>query len=285
MTLYHQGVYKAVVSFVRPDYESCYGYSTCARDIEIAQAISPGFDSVYQDFDFIFHTKSRDQYCDFLSSNTTWTDFPSATSYVAYLEKRGIMEELYIRADRNVVGSRRMFLPLDWSTPPTPTRRHLAANNDTTSYHSYACSAQRTKGECLSLPECSWRAEPHSCHARVSRATADQNVQQASSRPAWVGTISTILIVCVAVAVISLLVVGGRRFRERNRQQRDRTNSLVPLAGEVSSGSRPNLNGSEPGSGSLEEHSLGTIDLDPIRIIAERHFEETENGIEFLNND
>lgn len=267
MTQFDRGVHKPVVSFVRPDFESCYSYPGCRRDLQLAQEIVAGFDSIYQDFDFVFHTESRNDYCQFLrdSSNPTWSSFPSATSYAAYLQKYGLLDKLYVHSDRNVFGSsRRMFLPLDWSSMPNPVlrMRELQNQNETNDRdfpdHSPSCSSQRTIDQCLSLPECSWRDAQHSCYAKPNKPIGVQRGEEEADRrprPTWVGIVSAILIVCGSVAVILLLVVGGRRASQSTTQgPQDHDESLIPLAAQGSGASDSRL-----GSSSLE-----TIDLDPL---------------------
>lgn len=99
--------FKPLISFEEPQFESCYAYATCARDIGIAQSISTGFNKIFQDFDFVFHTQSRNKYCQFLRDNPNrdWKNFPSATSFVAYLDKTNVLHELYALSDRRKYGS------------------------------------------------------------------------------------------------------------------------------------------------------------------------------------
>lgn len=299
MTHFDHGEHKPIIAFMQPDFESCYAYVGCQRDLQLAQEILPGFDSIYQDFDFVFHTASRNDYCRFLreSSDSAWSDYPSATSYAAFLQKHGLLDHLYVKSDRRVYGSRRMFLPLldsDSSASPALRMRQLQnPNNDTNDRdvgpdHGYICSSQRTVDQCLGLNECNWRETQHSCYVKpnnipigVQRSEEEEEDQADPSRPAWVAIISAVLIVCGSAAVISLLVVGGRRVHGESRRsaQAEHDASLIPLAAEES---RADDGGdSRVGGHSLESRS--TIDSDPLQLLADRHFEETDHGVELVN--
>ena len=280
MTQFHQGKHKPVISFMAPDFESCYAYAECRRDLELAREILPGFDSIFRDFDFVFHTSSRNDYCKFLShsSNITLSQYPSATSYAAYLQKIGLLDKLYVRSDRNIFGSRRMFLPLDWASTSTSVLRVRQLQNENVTDlpgHSYTCSSQRTIDQCLAFPHCDWRETQHSCYAMGKKPIGIQKSEEepSQSRPTWVGIVSVIAIAIGSAAVISLLFVGGWRIRESRRYPSTGHNeSLIPVAAEGSRASGSRLESSPP-----EE-----IDLDPMHLIDHHHFEETDHGVELV---
>ncbi len=110
--------YKPLVSYEEATLDSCYAHPTCLRDLQIAREITPAYFMVYDDFDFVFHTDSRNEYCQFVNDtgNSTWSDFPSAMSYTAYLQRTGIFDQLYATSDRRMFGSQVMFETSDLSS-------------------------------------------------------------------------------------------------------------------------------------------------------------------------
>lgn len=118
---------KPVISFEEANYESCFSDKACQRDLALAQELVPEFNMVFDEFDFVFHTETRNGYCQFLQTmnNVTWSHFPGVTSYVAYLQRTGQLETLYVTSDRTMYGSRHMFVARETSTldvtRPLPT--------------------------------------------------------------------------------------------------------------------------------------------------------------------
>ena len=144
MTFRDRNETKPLVSFDDGGMEACASNPDCVRDLNIAREIIPGFRTVYDDFDFVFHTVLRNEYCLFLeqTENTDWQRFPSATSFAAYLERIGLFDHVYASSDRRVYGSNFMFgniageadeLP-DWDdfldSATKTTDRHLAKAKD-----------------------------------------------------------------------------------------------------------------------------------------------------------
>ncbi len=122
---------RPLLSFEDANDDSCFSHSTCTRDIKLAQEIISDFSTVYDDFDFVFHTESRNEYCQFLhdTANSTWFDSPSAISYVAYLQKTGLFDSLYAVSDRRMFGSQFMFQRRDLSSLSDPSSAILLGRN------------------------------------------------------------------------------------------------------------------------------------------------------------
>ena len=110
--------HRPLISFEEPTFESCFSDETCNRDFALAQEIVPKFDAVFYEFDFVFHTGTRNEYCEFLQAmnNATWSSTPGVNSYVAYLQRTGQLEKLYVTSDRAKHGSLQMFVEREKST-------------------------------------------------------------------------------------------------------------------------------------------------------------------------
>ena len=110
--------HKPMVSFEEPNYESCFSDEACNRDFALAQELVPEFNTVFHELDFVFHTETRNEYCQFVQgmNNATWSNYPGVSSYVAYLQRTGQLEKLYVTSDRTMYGSLPMFVEREKST-------------------------------------------------------------------------------------------------------------------------------------------------------------------------
>jgi hypothetical protein len=89
MTQYDEGHYKPVVSFAKADQDTCFADQSCAKEFRLANEILPSIKDVYQNHDFDFHTKTQNDYCNFLEMHFPNGKQESATSYVAFLCRFG----------------------------------------------------------------------------------------------------------------------------------------------------------------------------------------------------
>lgn len=167
MTLKDRRGTKPLASFDNGGMEACASNPTCVRDLNQAREIIPGFHTVYDDFDFVFDTVLRNEYCIFLeqSDNNDWQRFPSATSFAAYLQRIGLFDKVYATSDRRIYGSNYMFVSIAADADELPgwkdvvvdgtktTDRHLAVANDCTLIQgAYACSQKRKKKGRVKVP-------------------------------------------------------------------------------------------------------------------------------------
>jgi hypothetical protein len=276
MTQYDKGHYKPVVSFAKADQETCFADQSCAKEFRLAKEILPSIKDVYQNHDFVFHTKTRNDYCNFLESHFPNGKQESATSYVAFLRRFGHAQRLYVDSDRNNFGSRRAFLPLAASTlPPLMLQQRRLIGNSTNGTNTIECTSQRTREDCLAA-SCEWRLQFSSCRDQFPPPSK----RGTQKRPRWAQILIFLGIGCGAIALISLLVVGVGRMRSSNSSA-----SLVPLSGEenyqLGEGDDDN-SGDASGEGD-EEDSLETVELEGFHILEDGRFEEHDSGIEFMN--
>lgn len=138
---------KTLISYEDVDADSCLDDPLCLRDFELAQQILPGFSIVFDDYDFIFHTESKNEYCQFLydTDNSSWYEYPSATSYVAYLKSAGILESLYDLSDRRLFGSNFLFTHRAETSNLLVESRHLKTSS--------SCILQKGVYKCPKKPK------------------------------------------------------------------------------------------------------------------------------------
>jgi hypothetical protein len=277
MTQYDEGRYKPVVSFAKADQDTCFADQSCTKQFRLAKGILPSVKDVYQNHDFVFHTKTRNDYCNFLESHFPNRKQESATSYVAFLRRFGHAQRLYIDSDRNNFGSRRAFLPLAASSlPPLMLQQRRLIGSSTNGTNTIDCTFQRTREDCLAASGCEWRLQFSSCRDH----NVDISQRGTQKRPHWAQILIFLGIGCGAIALISLLVVGVGRMRSSNSSA-----SLVPLSSEenyqLDEGDDDN-SGNASGEGD-EEDSLETVELEGFHILEDGRFEEHDSCIEFVN--
>jgi hypothetical protein len=281
MTQYDKGHYKPVVSFAKANQETCFADQSCAKEFRLAKEILPSIKDVYQNHDFVFHTKTRNDYCNFLESHFPNGKQESATSYVAFLRRFGHAQRLYVDSDRNNFGSRRAFLPLAASSlPPLMLQqRGLIENNmnetntngtNTNRTNTIECTSQRIREDCLAA-SCEWRLRFSSCRDQLSTpSNVNSGERGTKERPYLYQTGFG------AIALISLLVVGVGRMRSSNSSA-----SWVPSSGE---GKYQPFEGDDDNSGDAsgeedDEISLESVDLECFQFLED--VEEHGSDVEF----
>ncbi len=213
MTQYDKGHYKPVVSFAKADQETCFADQSCAKEFRLAKEILPSIKDVYQNHDFIFHTKTRNDYCNFLESRFPNGKQESATSYVAFLRRFGHAQRLYVDSDRNNFGSRRAFLPLAASTlPPLMLQQRRLIGNSTNGTNTSECTSQKTQEDCVAA-SCEWRLSFSSCRdllfsAPINLKSGEHSTQKRSYfYRIGFGAIAWISLLVVVVRGLSLISI------------------------------------------------------------------------------
>lgn len=176
MTETINGMMNPVVPFISANNESCTAFPSCTREIAFARMIDQDAHEVFQTNQFVFHTNSRNDFCEFLdtqfSTSTSNKTFPSATAYVAFLE-RHLSESLYVPYYKGRGGFRDLFVRLPASIVPLPLNFTTNSTNSTNFTNSTmigtnftnssdTCIHFTSQDECLTS-RCEWRDTYGSC--------------------------------------------------------------------------------------------------------------------------
>ena len=191
------GKLRPVIPYVSANYENCYRFSSCARTMEASKSINKFFDKRYVvDFDMVFHTESRAEFCNFLADKKSFgetsneyginkednIDRPTASTYLAFLSLKNQVDDLYKLVDKQKFGSRKMFLQAidypetDGSDQVLPSkitsyRRFLQA----VSSNSTGCDSFDNEEDCLNGgSNCRWRPNFNSCYADNNGGNDDE---------------------------------------------------------------------------------------------------------------
>uniref|UniRef100_A0A7S2A676 Uncharacterized protein n=1 Tax=Trieres chinensis TaxID=1514140 RepID=A0A7S2A676_TRICV len=126
----HDKIPRPVIPFTPANTSHCTDYDACVEAVRLAKKIYPQLDKVILDTDMVYHTPSRDSFCDawkeengelgealaqaegglasYLDHSTP--QGPIATGYVAYLLKIGMADNLYEFTNRLHYGSKDPFV-------------------------------------------------------------------------------------------------------------------------------------------------------------------------------
>jgi len=178
-----------VTPYTPATYPFCFKFPYCKETILLAQRISKTHDKVVQDFDIMFHTEDRNNFCDEWISNygPDGTDLykkdkralkrknfigpkgPTGSSYVAFLKVNG-KDKQYKFTDRSLYGARAPFIKIfakeeqmDSLTPDELAKRVGVSGFDNST--NCDCSTLESRGDCEgSSLGCAWRPLFESCH-------------------------------------------------------------------------------------------------------------------------
>ena len=200
------GKVRPVIPYVTADHENCYRFSSCTRTMEASKSINKYFDDRYVvDFDMVYHTESRDEFCNFLADKESLSktsneyginkedtvDRPTASTYLAFLGLTKSIDDLYKLIDKQKFGSRKIFLQAieypetDESDQVLPTkiisyRRFLQA----TSSNSTGCDSFDNEEGCLNGgSNCRWRPNFNSCYTDNNGGNDDECTNSISPDP------------------------------------------------------------------------------------------------------
>lgn len=191
--MFTPGKYQPVVPFTPATFLFCFKYPYCKETVNLAQRFNPGHEKVVLDFDMLYHTKTRDEFC------AKWKEMngddgenlytyqkhrvlrrakiigpsgPTGTSYTAYLFGQG-KEKMYKFIDRSLYGARAPFLKvfakeekLDGMSEEELARQTgdsgmMGMDNNT----DCNCFAFESEEQCSGSPlGCIWRPLFESCH-------------------------------------------------------------------------------------------------------------------------
>ena len=182
------GTFKPVVPFTPATYAFCFKFPYCKESVNLAQRFSPGHEKVVLDFDILYHTKTRNEYCKewkerfgaegenlykgrrkkkAMEGKIIGPSGPTGTSYAAYLAREG-KDAMYKFTDRSLYGARDPFVKvfareerLDGMSEELYAMRDLQRNLTASDCN---CKAFETEDECENSGlGCIWRPLFDSC--------------------------------------------------------------------------------------------------------------------------
>jgi hypothetical protein len=169
-------------------FNFCFKYPYCKESVNLAQRFNPGHEKVVLDFDVLYHTETRNDYCKewkkrfgaegenlykgrrkrkAMEGKIIGPSGPTGTSYAAYIAREG-KESIYKFTDRSLYGARDPFVKvfareerLDGMSEELYAMRDLQRNLTTSDCN---CKAYETEEECDSSGlGCIWRSLFDSC--------------------------------------------------------------------------------------------------------------------------
>eukprot|EP00978_Attheya_sp_CCMP212_P014873 scaffold38132_cov40-Attheya_sp.AAC.3 len=179
-----------------------------------AKEISSTHDKVVRDFDMVFETSQRNNFCEMWISKygSDGENVPTATSFLAFLEAQEEAENIYAMADRTLYGTRENFVKvLSYPVSTDGHHRNLMTTNST------GCQLHVDEDSCTSDAtfDCQWRSFFGSCYetvqivAQPGAATGANNPDDSSNR-------RTILLSSLLTGG-AVLIVGVGAFIMRHR--------------------------------------------------------------------
>ena len=129
-------VSRPVVSYTPAESIHCNSYKACRETISIAREIYPDLGKVVLDMDLSYHAPSRNAFCKFwtanmvnnlryrrvyeglLSQTARRPIVPTATAYVAFLYRNGLVEHLYHFSNTLQHGSKKLFVRASRTSTP-----------------------------------------------------------------------------------------------------------------------------------------------------------------------
>ncbi|KAL3942813.1 MAG: hypothetical protein SGBAC_003051 [Bacillariaceae sp.] len=186
MTESENGILKPVVPFINAFNDSCTSHPSCTREVDFAKMIHEDTNETFQTNQFVFHTDSRNDFCDFIANQFSNNAVASATSYVAFLEKHfANNESLYLPYYKGKGGFRDLFVRLPASVvPPTLEFTNSSNSSDTCTYFT-------AKDECLASL-CEWRDNFASCRfSWKNETTSSPSVSPSAKHSALPSTVTT----------------------------------------------------------------------------------------------
>ena len=161
---------KVVTSYAGPKESDCLEDFVCSSEFGMAEELQKDTARVFRNNDFVFHSSHLTEYCNLWTQQFTVEDSPGATSFVAFLEAKGIADGLYHFVDRVKYGSRDAFTLLVDDT--MIHGRILQQTNVTNS----TCTIQVIEPDCLANG-CEWRNEFGNCRDLTNSTCTIQATQ------------------------------------------------------------------------------------------------------------
>lgn len=187
--MFTPGKFQPVIPFTPATFPFCFKFPYCRETVTLAQRLNPGHDKVVLDFDMLYHTETRNKFCDewkrmngddgenlyayqtrrvLRRKKIVGPSGPTGSSYTAYLirEKK---DSMYKMVDRSLYGARAPFIKVfakeekldGMSEEELAQRVGMGMENVT----DCSCSAFETEEECEGSPlGCIWRPLFDSCH-------------------------------------------------------------------------------------------------------------------------
>ncbi|CAJ1948315.1 unnamed protein product [Cylindrotheca closterium] len=185
MTESVNGTLKPVVPFINANNESCTFHPSCTREVDFARMIDQDTNETFQTNQFIFHTDSRNDFCDFIASEFSNNTVVSATSYVAFLDKHlPNNESMYLPYYKGEGGFRDLFVRLPGSIVPSPLQFANSSGFTNSSNSSDTCALFTAEDECLASL-CEWRENFESCRFSWSNETTSSPSVAPSVAPSF----------------------------------------------------------------------------------------------------
>lgn len=187
--MFTPGTGKPVVAFTPATYPFCFKFPYCKETVNLAGRFNPGHDKVVQDMDMLFHTETRNKFCEEwkekngeegedlyrfhkrrlqVRKKIVGPAGPTGTDYSGYLIREG-SDGMYKFTDRSLYGARANFIKIfakeekldGLSENDMGMRTRLLGSNTT----DCDCSAFETQEDCEgSALRCQWRPLFDSCH-------------------------------------------------------------------------------------------------------------------------
>mmetsp|Transcript_24889 Transcript_24889/g.61216 ORF Transcript_24889/g.61216 Transcript_24889/m.61216 type:complete len:369 (-) Transcript_24889:608-1714(-) len=177
MTENVNGTLKPVVPFINANNESCTSHPSCTREVDFARMIDQDANETYQTNQFVFHTDSRNHFCEFIAREFSNKTVASATSYVAFLENHlANNESLYLPYYKGRGGFRDLFVRLPASIVPPILEFTNSSNSSDT------CAHFTAEDECLASL-CEWRDNFESCRFSWNNETTSSPSASPSVSP------------------------------------------------------------------------------------------------------
>uniref|UniRef100_A0A7S4RRC4 Uncharacterized protein n=1 Tax=Ditylum brightwellii TaxID=49249 RepID=A0A7S4RRC4_9STRA len=118
---------KPVIPYTPSEMDLCQEHVGCLETVKLGREIYPNLDKVVLDFEMVFETSTRNEFCKYWKGlygqngaklhksygvvySPEVPHGPSATSYTAYLYSLGIAESLFEFSDKSRQGSRDIFV-------------------------------------------------------------------------------------------------------------------------------------------------------------------------------
>jgi len=187
--MFTPGTLKPVVPFTPATYPFCFKFPYCKENINLAQRINSKHDKVVLDFDMLYHTKTRNAFCekwkeeygeegeDLYANDKRALRIkrfigpkgPTGTSYTAYTISQG-EGDMYKFTDRSLYGARDNFIKifrleekLDGLTADDLAM--LEASGELFNQTDCNCAQFESEDLCTTAPfDCEWRPLFDTCH-------------------------------------------------------------------------------------------------------------------------
>jgi len=189
--MFKPGSFEPVIPYTPATVPFCFKYPYCNETVRLAKSFDPGTDKVVLDFDMLYHTKTRNKFCDewkkkfglegedlyksqpnrFLlrKGKIIGPKGPTGTAYTSYLSANKMDGKMYKLIDRSLYGARAPFIKHFWKEEKldAQTEEELAKQVGDMFANATDCNcfAFESKGACEGTSlGCRWRSLFESCH-------------------------------------------------------------------------------------------------------------------------